>query len=73
MPQDFSRIAELNTQYRDLPGDFAFSLIVISECLDVGAMPRLGYAYATLDSDLFIGVIVKNLLGGYFRDAIFNA
>jgi hypothetical protein len=23
LPQDFSRIAELNTQYRDLPGDFA--------------------------------------------------
>ena len=30
LPQDFSRIAELNTQYRDLPGDFAdLSLIVI--------------------------------------------
>ncbi|MGF1933248.1 MAG: type II toxin-antitoxin system VapC family toxin [Nostoc sp. ChiQUE02] len=62
LPQDFSRIAELNTQYRDLPGDFAdLSLIVISERLDIAAMPSLrealptaGYAYANLDSDFDI-------------------
>lgn len=45
LPQDFSRIAELNAQYRDLPGDFAdLSLIAISERLDIAAI-------ATLDSD----------------------
>lgn len=45
LPQDFSRIAELNAQYRDLPGDLAdLSLIVISERLDIPAI-------ATLDSD----------------------
>ena len=55
LPQDFSRIAELNTQYKDLPGDFAdLSLIVISERLDIAAMPAAGYAYATLDSDFNI-------------------
>lgn len=48
IPQDFSRIAELNTQYADLPGDFAdLSLIAISERLDVAAI-------ATLDSDFNI-------------------
>jgi predicted nucleic acid-binding protein len=42
LPQDFSRIAELNAQYKDLPGDFAdLSLIVISERLDIAAMPVL--------------------------------
>ncbi len=45
LPQDFSRIAELNAQYSDLPGDFAdLSLIAISERLDIAAI-------ATLDSD----------------------
>lgn len=45
LPQDFSRIAELNAQYADLPGDFAdLSLIAISERLDISAI-------ATLDSD----------------------
>lgn len=45
LPQDFSRIAELNAIYRDLPGDFAdLSLIVISERLEIAAI-------ATLDSD----------------------
>ncbi len=40
LPQDFSRIAELNPQYRDLPGDFAdLSLIVISERLDIAQLP----------------------------------
>jgi uncharacterized protein len=44
-PQDFTRIAELNAKYADLPGDFAdLSLIVISERLDIAAI-------ATLDSD----------------------
>jgi uncharacterized protein len=48
LPQDFTRIAELNTQYADLPGDFAdLSLIAISERLDVAAI-------ATLDSDFDI-------------------
>lgn len=43
--QDFSRIAELNQQYADLPGDFAdLSLIAISERLNIPAI-------ATLDND----------------------
>lgn len=45
LPQDFLRIAELNQQYADLPGDFAdLSLIAISERLNISAI-------ATLDSD----------------------
>ncbi len=45
LPQDFFHIAELNAQYRDLPGDFAdLSLIVILERLNIAAI-------ATLDSD----------------------
>ncbi len=45
LPQDFSRIAELNAQYADLPGDFAdLTLIAISERLNIAAI-------ATLDSD----------------------
>ena len=45
LAQDFSRIAELNAQYADLPGDFAdLTLIVISERLNISAI-------ATLDSD----------------------
>ena len=45
LPQDFSRIAELNAQYADLPGDFAdLTLIAISERLNISAI-------ATLDSD----------------------
>ncbi len=45
LPQDFSRIAELNAEYADLPGDFSdLSLIAISERLDIPAI-------ATLDSD----------------------
>ncbi|MGB3206714.1 MAG: PIN domain-containing protein [Crinalium sp.] len=45
LPQDFSRIAELNATYADLPGDFAdLSLVAISERLDISAI-------ATLDSD----------------------
>jgi predicted nucleic acid-binding protein len=48
VPQDFTRIAELNAQYADLPGDFAdLSLIAISERLDISAI-------ATLDSDFDI-------------------
>lgn len=44
-PSDFTRIAELNTKYADLPGDFAdLALIVISERLDIAAI-------ANLDSD----------------------
>ena len=36
LPEDFSRIAELNQQYADLPGDFAdLSLIAISERLNI--------------------------------------
>jgi hypothetical protein len=45
LPQDYSRIAALNAQYADLPGDFAdLSLMAISERFDIGAI-------ATLDSD----------------------
>ena len=45
LPEDFSRIAELNQQYADLPGDFAdLSIIAISERLNIPAI-------ATLDSD----------------------
>jgi predicted nucleic acid-binding protein len=48
LPQDFTRIAELNAQYADLPGDFAdLSLIAISERLNISAI-------ATLDSDFDI-------------------
>jgi uncharacterized protein len=48
LPRDFTRIAELNAQYADLPGDFAdLSLIAISERLDIAAI-------ATLDSDFDI-------------------
>lgn len=44
-PKDFSRIAELNFRYADLPGDFAdLTIIAISERLDIAAI-------ATLDSD----------------------
>ena len=48
IPSDFTRIAELNAQYADLPDDFAdLSLIVISERLNVAAI-------ATLDKDFDI-------------------
>ena len=48
LAEDFSRIAELNAQYADLPGDFAdLSLVVISERLDISAI-------ATLDKDFDI-------------------
>ncbi len=48
LPEDFLRIAELNQQYADLPGDFAdLSLIAISERLNIPAI-------ATLDSDFDI-------------------
>lgn len=48
LPQDFIRIAELNAQYADLPGDFAdLSLVAISERLNISAI-------ATLDSDFDI-------------------
>jgi hypothetical protein len=42
LPQDFIRIAELNAQYADLPGDFAdLSLVAISERLEVVAIATL--------------------------------
>lgn len=42
LPQDFSRIAELNAQYTDLPGDFAdLSLVAISEQLNISAVATL--------------------------------
>lgn len=48
LSEDFIRIAELNTQYEDLPGDFAdLSLVVISERLNIAAI-------ATLDKDFNI-------------------
>jgi predicted nucleic acid-binding protein len=47
-PEDFARIAELNTRYADLPGDFAdLTLVAISERLDVGEI-------LSLDSDFDI-------------------
>jgi predicted nucleic acid-binding protein len=47
-PIDFSRIAQLNAQYADLPGDFAdLSLVAIAERLDIVAI-------ASLDSDFDI-------------------
>jgi uncharacterized protein len=47
-PEDFMRIAELNQQYADLPGDFSdLSLIAISERLNIAAI-------ATLDKDFDI-------------------
>jgi uncharacterized protein len=46
--KDFNRITELNTQYSDLPGDFAdLSLVCISERLGISAI-------VTLDSDFDI-------------------
>ena len=48
IPQDFTRIVELNQQYADLPGDFAdLSLVAISERLNIAAI-------ATLDKDFNI-------------------
>jgi predicted nucleic acid-binding protein len=48
LTEDFARIVELNTQYADLPGDFAdLSLVVISERLNIAAI-------ATLDKDFDI-------------------
>lgn len=48
LPEDFTRIAELNEQYADLPGDFAdLSLVAISERLNIPAI-------ATLDRDFDI-------------------
>ena len=45
---DFLRISELNSQYADLPGDFAdLTLIAISERLNIVAV-------ATLDKDFDI-------------------
>lgn len=47
-PDDFLRIAELNEQYADLPGDFAdLSLVAISERLNIAEI-------ATLDKDFDI-------------------
>jgi predicted nucleic acid-binding protein len=48
LSQDFSRIAELNAQYADLPADFSdLSLIAVSERLNIAAI-------ATLDKDFDI-------------------
>ncbi|MBS3026145.1 MAG: PIN domain-containing protein [Dolichospermum sp. DET50] len=48
LPEDFTRIRQLNEQYADLPGDFAdLSLIAISERLNISAI-------ITLDSDFDI-------------------
>ncbi len=48
IPRDFERIAALNAQYADLPGDFAdLSLVAISERLNINAI-------ATLDKDFDI-------------------
>lgn len=48
LSEDFARIAQLNSQYADLPGDFAdLSLVAISERLNIAAI-------ATLDKDFNI-------------------
>ena len=45
LPEDYSRIAELNTRDADLPGDFAdLTLVTISERLEIAEI-------LTLDSD----------------------
>nr|WP_299488385.1 hypothetical protein [Acaryochloris sp. IP29b_bin.137] len=45
LPQNVCRMAELNAQHADLPGDFAeLTLVAISERMDI-------LAIATLDSD----------------------
>lgn len=45
LSEDFARIAELNAQYADLPGDFSdLALVAISERCDIPAI-------ATLDKD----------------------
>ncbi|MEO1389471.1 MAG: VapC toxin family PIN domain ribonuclease [Cyanobacteria bacterium J06634_6] len=47
-PEDFARIAELNSQYADLPGDFAdLALVSISERLNIAEI-------VTLDKDFDI-------------------
>jgi predicted nucleic acid-binding protein len=48
LPEDYSRIAELNQRYADLPGDFAdLTLVTLSERLDVAEI-------LSLDSDFDI-------------------
>ncbi|MEO0539159.1 MAG: VapC toxin family PIN domain ribonuclease [Cyanobacteria bacterium P01_A01_bin.123] len=48
LAEDFSRIAELNAQYADLPGDFSdLALVAISERLNIAEV-------ATLDRDFDI-------------------
>jgi hypothetical protein len=48
LPEDFSRMVELNAQYADLPGDFSdLALIAISERLEIAAI-------ASLDKDFDI-------------------
>lgn len=45
LPQDYARVAELNSRYADLPGDFAdLTLVALSERLDVAEI-------LTLDGD----------------------
>ena len=45
LPEDYSRVAELNGRYADLPGDFAdLTLVSLSERLDIAEI-------LTLDSD----------------------
>ena len=42
LPEDYSRIAELNARYAELPGDFAdLALITLSERLDVAEILAL--------------------------------
>lgn len=62
LTEDFSRIAELNQQYADLPGDFAdLSLIAISERLNIPAI-------ATLDSDFDV---YRRYIKHFFERAFF--
>lgn len=48
LAEDFARVAQLNAQYADLPGDFSdLALVAISERLDIAGI-------ATLDKDFDI-------------------
>lgn len=62
-PTDFSRIAELNSKYADVPADFAdLSLIAISERLDISAIVSLDKdfdIYRRLGKQKFVRVFPK--------------
>lgn len=61
---DFSRIAELNIKYSDVPADFAdLSLVAISERLDISAIASLDKdfdIYRRLNKQKFVRVFPKS-------------